>query len=100
MNFLFYFGWSKKGQYTLTRQLDTPPMLLTLPLDTMLAAAQKEAKSLTPPWQTAQGGSVRSLANAHVGEAPQEAIDISVIRDIDLMQGGEHVLLKMRCRKP
>ena len=46
-----------------------------------------------PPERTSQGGSVCSLAKVHSGEAPQEAIDISVIRDIDLMQGGEYVLL-------
>jgi hypothetical protein len=93
MSFPFRFGWSNKEQYTLTRQLDTPPILLILPLSIMLAVVQKEAKNLIPPGQTPRGGSVCSLANAHGGEAPQEAIDISAIRDIDLMQGGEYVLL-------
>ncbi|MFC1927143.1 hypothetical protein ACFLW7_00990 [Chloroflexota bacterium] len=94
MNFPFCFGWKNREQYNLTTQRNTPPTLITLPLTTMLAAAQKEAKSLSmPPEWTSQGGSVCSLAKAHSGEAPQEAIDISVIRDIDLMQGGEYVLL-------
>jgi hypothetical protein len=87
------FGWSHKEQHTLTRQRDTPPVLLTLPLDTMLATVQKEAKNLIPAGQIPRGGSVFSPADTHGGEAPQEDIDISIIRDIDFMQGGEYVLL-------
>jgi len=93
MNFPFCFVWSNEEQYILAMQRNTLPILLTLPLNVMLTAVQKEAKDLMPPGQTPQDGSVCSLANAHGAEAPQEAIDISVIRDIDLMQGGEHVLL-------
>jgi hypothetical protein len=57
-----------------------------------------EAKKMTRG-RTPHGEMVCSLANAHGGEAPQEAIDMSVIRDIDLEQGGEYVLLKVWCGK-
>jgi hypothetical protein len=73
-------------------QLDTPPTLLTLSPNTVLAVVQKETKNLIPSGQTTQGGSVCSLVNAHGSEVPQETIDISAIRDIDLVQGGEYVL--------
>ncbi len=81
-------------------QRDALPILITLPLYITLAVVPKEAKNLRPPGHTPQAGSVCSFANAHGGQAPQGAIDISVIRDIDLIQGGDYVLLEMRCGKP
>ena len=93
MSFSFRFGWSHKEQQGLTKQRSTPPILVILPLNPMLAVIQKEAKNLMPPGQAPRGGSIWPLANTHSGEAPKEAIDISAIRDIDLMQGGEYVLL-------
>jgi hypothetical protein len=75
-------------------------MILTLPMDIMLAECRRKRRVSVPPGLTTQDGSIYSLANAHGQEAPQEAIDMPVIRDIDLMQGGEYVLLQMRCGKP
>jgi hypothetical protein len=46
-----------------------------------------------PPGRIPQGEIVRSLAKADDREEPQTPIDILTIRDIDLLQGGEHVLL-------
>jgi hypothetical protein len=60
-------------------------MLLTLPLDTMLVVAQREAKNTTPPGHTPQDGSLWPLANTQTDKAPKGGIDITVIRNIDLM---------------
>jgi hypothetical protein len=64
---------------------NTPPILLILPLNRMPPATQSEATNLMPP----EAGSTRrkclAIANTQCDKEPQEAIDISVIRDIDLV---------------
>jgi hypothetical protein len=70
-----------------------PPILLILPVNPMPPATQSEATNLMPP----EAGSTRrkhlAIANTQCDKEPQEVIDISAIRDIDLVQGGEYVLL-------
>ena len=46
-----------------------------------------------PPGRIPQRGGVCSVAKADGLDEPQAAIDILVVRDIDLLHGGEHVLL-------
>jgi hypothetical protein len=92
-SFPFSFGWDNKEQYTLTMWRNSLPVLVTLPIYITLAVVQNEAGASMPPGRIPQGESVRSLAKADVREEPQAAIDILAIRDIDLLQGGEHVLL-------
>ena len=68
----------------MTKQRDTPPTLLILPLNAMLAVVQKEAKNLMPPGQALRGGKIWPFTNTQSDKEPQEAIDMSAIRDIDL----------------
>jgi hypothetical protein len=86
---------SQKKQQGLTKQRSTVQFLLILPPDPMLAIIQKEAENRTSPLLALRGGSIWPLANTHRDKAPKEAIDMSAMRDIDLKQGGEHVLLSM-----
>jgi len=84
MGVLLPSRWSQNKQQALTKQQNTPPILLILPLNPMPPATQSGATNLMPP----EAGSTRrkhlAIANTQCDKEPQEAIDISVIRDIDL----------------
>jgi hypothetical protein len=85
MSFSFCFGRRQKKQQALAKQQNTPPILLILPLNPIPSATQSEATTFMPP----EAGSTRrkhlAIANRQCHKEPQEAIDISIIRDIDLM---------------
>jgi len=51
MSFSFRPRRSQNKQQALTKQQNTPPILVVLPLNPMLALVQKEATNLTPPGQ-------------------------------------------------
>ena len=84
MSFSFRPRRSQNKQQALTKQQNTPPILVVLPLNPMLALVQGSDE----PHATGAGSTAvkhLAIANTQCDREPQEAIDISIIRNIDLM---------------
>jgi len=77
--------WSENKEQALTKQQNTHPILLILPLNPMPSATQSEATNFTQP--EADSARRRHLVSADTqcDKEPQKTIDMFTIYDIDLL---------------
>jgi hypothetical protein len=85
MGVLLPSRWSQNKQQSLTKQQNTPSILFILPLNPMPPATQSEATNLMPPEAGSTSRKHLAIANTQCDKKLQEDVDISVVRDIDLV---------------